>query len=92
MLAEMVPVEVDVGKDGHAFEDDVDATARFGPRDGKTQAIPRALERLRAPGMRDLDGRPIVIVESWCFGPGEVLAAVEAPRTRQEDVRPEVGR
>ena len=92
MLAEMVPVEVDVGKDGHAFEDDVDATARFGPRDGKTQAIPRALERLRAPGVRDLDGRPIVIVESRCLGPGEVLAAVEAPRTRQEDAGPEVGR
>jgi hypothetical protein len=92
MLAEVVPVEVDVGKDGHAFEDDVDATARRCPRDGKAEAIPRALERLRAPGVRHLDFRPIVIVESRRLGPGQVLAAVEAPRTRQEDAGPEIGR
>ena len=49
MLAQVVAVQVDVGEDGHAFEDEVDAPGRIRPREGKTEAVPRALAGLERP-------------------------------------------
>ena len=92
VLAEVVPVDVHVGEDGHSFEDDVDAAPRVATLDGQAQPVPRALVGLVPPGVRHLHRRPARVVEARRFRPGEVLAGVEAPGPGEEDAGPELAR
>ena len=84
MLAEVGAVHVHVGEGGRALEDEIERAADIFPRHDEAGAIPRAAPRPLAPRVGHAHRLPRAIVESRRFRTLEIVARLEAPRTREE--------